>query len=318
MPFVKTITGHTSAYNVRHYLEKNQRALDRYEHNLCPGRSWSEQMDATRRINGHDYGATYRHYIISPQESDSAATQKLVMRLARQWAKENFPNQEWVVILHDDNKSRKDKGLGGIIHAHIVVNVTEIDSGNKMHVDNERVRHLDATLNERAKALGFTHTLAPIPKDRAAHDAMKAKGQHRKTVLGDITEKHQLDRGDLSDKQMIRDVIDDIRRRSINLDEFKQILTAEYPTLNFKECGAEISYHHPNWNPKVWVRGKTLGEQYAKSELVRTMQERQAIREGRTEGYGTRGNQSKEADHNSRQSNGHERQRKRNRDRGAR
>jgi hypothetical protein len=163
MPFLKTITGHTSTYCARRYLEKGQRALERYEHNLFARRSWSEQMDATRKLHGHDKGATYRHYIISPQERDRTATPKLVMRLAREWEKENFPDHEWVVILHNDNKARTRKGQDGIVHAHVVVNATDLETGKKMHINNERVRQLDRSLNERAARLGFSHTLPPIP-----------------------------------------------------------------------------------------------------------------------------------------------------------
>jgi hypothetical protein len=85
---------------------------------------------------------------------------------------------------------------------------------------------------------------------------MRDRSKARRASLGDAKEVRQRERGSLTEKQMIRDVIDDVSRRVSSSEQFKEVLTEEYPTLAFKGRGSEISYQHSNWGSHALGQGQ--------------------------------------------------------------
>ena len=148
MPMLKAINGHTGCSRIEDYLEKNGRALMRDFFNLSWDEvedkgldtalknevEWALEMDALR----HDYGndtpwkgqraITFRHYVISPDPSDSIGLEGL-RELTHAWVKKHFSDYQVAVIYHDDNKQR-------IPHAHVVVNNTNLATGRRLHIPN--------------------------------------------------------------------------------------------------------------------------------------------------------------------------------------
>ena len=132
---LKTISGHTSTKGIRRYLTKEGRALAEDYINLeppAPGRpfDWADVMDKTRRLYGNDSAwrgrraRTYKHYVVSPDPKDRVSLDGL-RALATGWAKECFPDHEVAIVYHDDN-------AGGIPHAHVVVNNTNLETGRRL------------------------------------------------------------------------------------------------------------------------------------------------------------------------------------------
>lgn len=160
--------------------------------------NWARQMDLTREHYGHDgpsrKGAanrTYYHFILSPAMED-ACSLPTMRAYARSWAEENFRNQqrrhEYAIVYHDDNTK-------GILHAHMVVNVTNKLNGRKLHLSNDEVVALQLSAQEIGRRYGLTplreqmqttigaRTMQPIYLDRAEREILSKGGYSWKWEL---------------------------------------------------------------------------------------------------------------------------------------
>lgn len=160
MPTVKTMTfkqgGHHATCGARRkYLENEDRHLERICVNIVDEKHWDAEMDRTRALYKLLGCVTYREFIISPDVKDHA-TQGQVRDLALRWLAENFPNAEAAIVLHDDNKERKASCKPGIVHAHVVVNSVDLETGRKVVIKGEKVREIHNSLQRIGKELGLS------------------------------------------------------------------------------------------------------------------------------------------------------------------
>ena len=166
MPIVKAISGHTSCQRVKTYLEKrnralacdfynlswDERAMEGYDEALKDAVEWADEMDATRAGNGNDAAyegrraRTYKHFIISPDPDDCIDLPAL-RELAGAWAMRFFGDYQVAIVYHDDNESR-------IPHAHLIVNCTNLVTGNRLHTDNPF--ELNRALQDMARERGLS------------------------------------------------------------------------------------------------------------------------------------------------------------------
>lgn len=171
MPYVKPISGHTSCRFVQEYLEKGARALARDFINLeerdAEGRSWSRQMDDVRAIAGNDVSLnggkvrTYNHYVLSPDPKDCPTLEEL-RGYATEWAERAFPGFQVAVVYHDDSKERLASGKEGVLHAHLVVNNTNLDTGRRLapYLTASKVREISKLAQDMARERGW-HAFEP-------------------------------------------------------------------------------------------------------------------------------------------------------------
>lgn len=153
MTYMKILSGHSSAKWIRYYLFKNDRALDKDFLNLTErdwkGRDWAKVMDRTREIFGNDIPVkkdgtvrTYEHMIISLDEKDDSVELDDFRDFVNEWASKWFDSRgpqgegigrfEVAIAYHDDNKARGVQGKQGILHAHIVINNTELETKRRI------------------------------------------------------------------------------------------------------------------------------------------------------------------------------------------
>ena len=169
MPMLKTIAGHTSARGIRRYLTKKNRALAEDLINIdapegADAFDWAAVMDETRRAFGNDLPwrgrrvRTYKHYVVSPDPKDGISLESL-RDLASSWAEEHFPDYEVAIVYHDDNE-------GGIPHAHVVVNNTNIETGRRLQDPDPKA--LAESLQAVAEGQGLTALRPPSAKGVAA------------------------------------------------------------------------------------------------------------------------------------------------------
>lgn len=148
MAMVKSIPSHLKCiYHIQDYLEKNNRAIARdflnFPTNRDYTRNWSYFFDKTREDNENDrlYGGkspvTYQQFIISPDPRDEIDIDTL-RAFVTEWANDLFSGGESslgtfevAIVYHDDNKR-------GIPHAHVVVNNTDLETGNKLQIKKTR------------------------------------------------------------------------------------------------------------------------------------------------------------------------------------
>lgn len=153
MTYMKPLSGHSSVKWIRYYLFKNDRALDKDFLNLTDrdwkGRDWAKVMDRTREIFGNDKPVkkdtkvrTYEHMIISLDEKDDGVELDDFRDFVNEWASKWFDSRgpegegigrfEVAIAYHDDNMAREAEGKQGILHAHLVINNTELDTKRRI------------------------------------------------------------------------------------------------------------------------------------------------------------------------------------------
>lgn len=153
MTYMKPLSGHSSVKWIRYYLFKNDRALDKDFLNLTDrdwkGRDWAKVMDRTREIFGNNVPVkkdtkvrTYEHIIISLDEKDNGVELDDFRDFVNEWASKWFdsrgPEGEGIgrfqvaIAYHDDNKAREAEGKRGILHAHLVINNTELETKRRI------------------------------------------------------------------------------------------------------------------------------------------------------------------------------------------
>ena len=143
MVFLKSRKGKAkTVFGIYWYLTRGKENVDRVIAsdfiNLEASELWYRDMDLTRIENDNNRykggrGAdarTYNHYIISPNPTDNIDLDTLRV-LATEWAYEHFGDYEIAIIYHNDNKN-------GIPHAHVVVNNTNLVTGNRCNRSEER------------------------------------------------------------------------------------------------------------------------------------------------------------------------------------
>lgn len=153
MTYMKPLSGHSSVKWIRYYLFKNDRALDKDFLNLTDrdwkGRDWAKVMDHTREIFGNNVPVkkdakvrTYEHMIISLDEKDGGVELDDFRDFVNEWASKWFDSRgpegegigrfEVAIAYHDDNTARAADGKQGILHAHIVINNTELETKRRI------------------------------------------------------------------------------------------------------------------------------------------------------------------------------------------
>ena len=153
MTYMKILSGHSSAKWIRYYLFKNDRALGKDFLNLTDrdwkGRDWAKVMDRTREIFGNNIPVkkntkvrTYEHMIISLDEKDDGVELEDFRDFVNEWASKWFDSRdpegqgigrfEVAIAYHDDNTAREAEGKQGILHAHLVINNTELETKRRI------------------------------------------------------------------------------------------------------------------------------------------------------------------------------------------
>lgn len=186
MPYTKFISGHSGSYFIARYLTKNGRAIAFDSLNLLEresdGMRWWRAMDAVRhdfgndKVTGKGRARTYEHIIISLDESDSADLDEFrdyVNEVAERWfagtGARSLGSFQVAIVYHDDNLERTEKGKKGILHAHLIVNNTDLETGRRLapRLTLRAVQAFRKDVNDSALAHGFS----AFASDGASHSA---------------------------------------------------------------------------------------------------------------------------------------------------
>lgn len=190
MPYVKFISGHSeSAKTIQKYLEKNGRHLAEDFINAAresvDGLSWAEVMDETREEYGTQHARKgqrarrYEHIIISLDPQDDVSLEDFrdyVASIASRWFDGGIGKFQVAIVYHDDNNERVSRGEKGVLHAHLVVNNADLESGLRISpkLTPRTVTELALDANSRALALGW-HGFASNGVSMTL-DEMRARG----------------------------------------------------------------------------------------------------------------------------------------------
>lgn len=272
MPIVKPISGHTGCRGIFRYLTKDGRSLATDALNLewQPGRpgafrDWAEEMDFTRAAYGNDTpwhgrpARTFKHYVLSPDPRD-AVTLEAMRELACAWARESFDGFQVAIVYHDDGES-------GVMHAHVVVNNTHLETGLRLQDPDPRALKRSAQRLAQERGMRF---LADEQKDETARVAFGGPRRPLETAHFRRAERELVGKGEYSWVADLRNRVTIARRIAADERDFASAL---------RELGVEVSdastkggrradwlysmADHGTWR----VRGESLGTSYGKASV---------------------------------------------------
>ena len=229
------------------------------------------------------------HYIISfdPKDRDECGlTGERAQQLGLTFAKKNFPGHQALVCTHTDGHNES-----GNIHVHIVINSLrkydvpqepymefdcESKAGYKHHLSTAYLAHLKQDVMDMCQKDGLHQVDLLSPAERKITEkeyCAQRRGQEKldklnqKMLEDGITPKETRYQ---TEKQFLRDAIDDATSTAKSPEEFAQILDKKYHII-FKISRNRYSYLHPG--RKKYITGRNLGTRYEEDFLLQTFKE---------------------------------------------
>ena len=229
------------------------------------------------------------HYIISfdPKDRDECGlTGERAQQLGLTFAKKNFPGHQALICTHTDGHNES-----GNIHIHIVINsirkydvpeepfmeyACESKAGYKHHLSTSYLTHLKQEVMDMCQKEGLHQVDLLTPAERKITEKeywAQRRGQEKLDKLNQqmredgITPKETKYQ---TEKQFLRDAIDNAACIAKSPEEFSKILEEKYRII-FKISRGRYSYLHPD--RKKYVTGRNLGTRYEEDFLMKTFME---------------------------------------------
>ena len=229
------------------------------------------------------------HYIISfdPKDREECGlTGERAQQLGLTFAKKNFPGHQALVCTHTDGHNES-----GNIHVHIVINSLrkydvpqepymefdcESKAGYKHHLSTAYLAHLKQDVMDMCQKEGLHQVDLLSPAERKISEKeywAQRRGQEKldklnqKMLEDGITPKETRYQ---TEKQFLRDAIDDAASTAKSPEEFAQILDKKYHII-FKISRNRYSYLHPG--RKKYITGRNLGTRYEEDFLLQAFKE---------------------------------------------
>ena len=226
------------------------------------------------------------HYIISfdPKDKEECGlTGERAQQLGLTFAKKNFPGHQALVCTHTDGHNES-----GNIHVHIVINSLrkydipqepymefdcESKAGYKHHLSTAYLAHLKQDVMDMCQKEGLHQVDLLSPAERKITEKeywAQRRGQEKldklnqKMLEDGITPKETRYQ---TEKQFLRDAIDDAASTAKSPEEFAKILDEKYHII-FKISRNRYSYLHPG--RKKYITGRNLGTRYEEDFLLQT------------------------------------------------
>jgi hypothetical protein len=228
----KTIdNAHTPvSIHLKRYLEKHKDICGDLDFNIIKDRkNWHQEMNATRRQFGHEKATIkgrprhYCHYVIRPDALSKIPNNlslKHLRLLAYEWASRAFGDYQFAIGYHYNELKDKEGNVTGRApgyHAHIVVNVSNMVTGNKLHLSNTESKKLVNQCSGIAEELGMTR----LP-------ALKAEGKKYRKAGSHLTqaEREMLDKGIVPWKEEVRQAALAAADKSVDFAQFQSRMRA--------------------------------------------------------------------------------------------
>lgn len=229
------------------------------------------------------------HYIISfdPKDREECGlTGERAQQLGLTFAKKNFPGHQALVCTHIDGHNES-----GNIHVHIVINSLrkydvpqepymefdcESKAGYKHHLSTAYLAHLKQDVMDMCQKEGLHQVDLLSPAERKITEKEYWAQRREQETLDKLNQK-MLEDGITpketryqTEKQFLRDAIDDAASTAKSPEEFAQILDKKYHII-FKLSRNRYSYLHPG--RKKYITGRNLGTRYEEDFLLQTFKE---------------------------------------------
>lgn len=235
---------------LQRYLRKDGRSLaSDFSNVIGDPENWGREMDETRAFAGKDFGRRYYHFILSPDPKDDVDLQTM-RDIALAWARENYPDRQWAIEYHDDNKS-------GVLHAHVVLNAYDCTTGRKVHRSDAKCRREARVLNRLKAERGLTVMPDVAEVERAAARERKLTG----------AELEMRSRGLVPYKDKLCDAIDRFAPLSADFAQFRSALATVGIEVYVNKRGQYVFVPPEHWHGYP-CKDVKLGAAYARSRIV--------------------------------------------------
>lgn len=229
------------------------------------------------------------HYIISfdPKDRDECGlTGERAQQLGLTFAKKNFPGHQALICTHTDGHNES-----GNIHIHIVINsirkydvpeepfmeyACESKAGYKHHLSTAYLAHLKQEVMDMCQKEGLHQVDLLTPAERKITEKeywAQRRGQEKLDKLNQKMRENGITPKETkyqTEKQFLRDAIDNAAGIAKSPEEFSKILEEKYRII-FKISRGRYSYLHPD--RKKYVTGRNLGTRYEEDFLMKTFME---------------------------------------------
>ena len=229
------------------------------------------------------------HYIISfdPKDREECGlTGERAQQLGLTFAKKNFPGHQALVCTHTDGHNES-----GNIHVHIVINSLrkydvpqepymefdcESKAGYKHHLSTAYLAHLKQDVMDMCQKEGLHQVDLLSPAERKITEKEYWAQRREQEKLDKLNQK-MLEDGIIpketryqTEKQFLRDAIDDAASTAKSPEDFAKILDKKYHII-FKISRNRYSYLHPG--RKKYITGRNLGTRYEEDFLLQAFKE---------------------------------------------
>lgn len=250
-----------------------------------------EKLNAKYHKNQHYADIKSHHYILSfdPKDKDDhGLTGEQAQALGMEYAKKNFPGHQALVCTHTDGHNGS-----GNIHVHIIINsLRKLDveqqpfmerpcdsrAGYKHHLTNDYLKHLQQSVMDMChrENLHQVDLLSPAKNKItqkeywAARRGQENLDKRNEQIIADGMKPRRTTFQ--TQKQFLRDAVNDIASHSKNVDDFKNGLWEKYH-ITLTDHRGRFSYLHPDRDRNITDRA--LGTHYCKDYLMEFFEQNQ-------------------------------------------
>ena len=273
----------------RHMILRDEYYLDGLNCDPFTFASECQELNSYYHKNQNFNEIKSHHYIISfdPKDRDECGlTGERAQQLGLTFAKKNFPGHQALICTHTDGHNES-----GNIHIHIVINsirkydvpeepfmeyACESKAGYKHHLSTAYLTHLKQEVMDMCQKEGLHQVDLLTPAERQITEKeywAQRRGQEKLDKLNQkmredgITPKETKYQ---TEKQFLRDAIDNAAGIAKSPEEFSKILEEKYHII-FKISRGRYSYLHPD--RKKYITGRNLGTRYEEDFLMKTFME---------------------------------------------
>ena len=272
-----------------HMILRDEYYLDGLNCNPFTFASECQELNSYYHKNKNFNEIKSHHYIISfdPKDRDECGlTGERAQQLGLTFAKKNFPGHQALVCTHTDGHNES-----GNIHVHIVINSLrkydvpqepymefdcESKAGYKHHLSTAYLAHLKQDVMDMCQKEGLHQVDLLSPAERKITEKEYWAQRRRQEKLDKLNQK-MLEDGITpketryqTEKQFLRDAIDDAASTAKSPEEFAKILDKKYHII-FKISRNRYSYLHPD--RKKYITGRNLGTRYEEDFLLQAFKE---------------------------------------------
>ena len=226
---------------------------------LNAGISYGTVMMQTQHLYGKGHKEDERKYYhpkiaFAPQdriENGGKLTPQMAFKFAQEVVKELWPGHEAYIGIHG--------AKGTTIHAHIILNSVNAETGEKIHMNNRDYHKFKDLVEKKCK----DYELTAGDWRKSVEKKKNRERQSDKPVELTFTEEKLHAEGSRSWKDELRNIIDYAAENARSIDEFKGMIESKGVTLT-RFSDTNISY---KFGDHKAVRGDTLGGDYTRAAI---------------------------------------------------